>query len=76
MNKMVRFWKQFWASFLLFDILRDREARPTLIYATFILLLGATLYSWLEGWSFLDSIYFVGMCLAALNSLIDIDFFQ
>ena len=50
---------QFWAAFLFLDIFRDPEARPVLIYAGINLLLGATLYSWLEGWSLLDSLYFV-----------------
>ena len=58
---------QFWASFLLLDIFRDPEARPILIYATVNLLLGATLYSWLEGWSFLDSIYFVVITLCTIG---------
>ena len=58
---------QWGTSFLFLDILRDPEARPTLIYATVNLLLGATLYSWLEGWSFLDSLYFVVITLCTIG---------
>lgn len=57
----------FWARFLLLDLLLDPEARPTYIYAISSLLVGAALYSWLEGWSFLDSTYFVVITLCTIG---------
>ncbi len=43
---------------LFLDLLLDRHARPIFIYVAFFILTAA-LYHWLEGWSWLDSIYFV-----------------
>jgi hypothetical protein len=37
----------------------DRQARPIFIYVVVTTFLCAYLYSWLEGWSLLDSVYFV-----------------
>ena len=45
--------------FLLIDLLIDRQARPILIYVGVTLVAGAVIYRWLEGWSWLDSLYFV-----------------
>ncbi len=44
---------------LFLDLLLDRHARPIFIYVAFFILITAALYHWLEGWSWLDSIYFV-----------------
>ncbi len=44
---------------LFLDLLLDRHARPIFIYVAFFILFTAALYHWLEGWSWLDSIYFV-----------------
>jgi voltage-gated potassium channel len=41
------------------DVFFNRQTRPTLIYASIVIALGAVLYRWLEGWSWLDSVYFV-----------------
>ncbi|MDD1753231.1 MAG: potassium channel family protein [Methanotrichaceae archaeon] len=49
------------------DLLFDPEARPIFIYALANLLIGATLYSWLEGWSFLDSMYFMVVTLCTIG---------
>ena len=44
---------------LFLDLLRDSRARPIFIYiALFVAICGA-LFHWLEGWSWLDSFYFV-----------------
>lgn len=57
----------FLARFLLLDLLLDPEARPIFIYAIANILFGAILYSWLEGWSYLDSIYFVVITLCTIG---------
>jgi hypothetical protein len=57
----------FLAKFLLLDLLLDKEARPVFIYAIANLLIGAVLYSWLEGWSYLDSVYFVVITLCTIG---------
>lgn len=59
----------FLAKFLLLDLLLDKEARPVFIYAIANLLIGAVLYSWLEGWSYLDSVYFVVITLCTIGAL-------
>ena len=41
------------------DVFFNRQTRPILIYTAIALTLGAALYHWLEGWSWLDSFYFV-----------------
>ena len=44
---------------LFLDLLLDRHARPIFIYVAFFIFVTAALYHWLEGWNWLDSIYFV-----------------
>jgi hypothetical protein len=44
---------------LFLDLLLDRHARPIFIYVTFFIFITSALYHWLEGWSWLDSVYFV-----------------
>ena len=44
---------------LFVDLLLDRHARPIFIYVVFFIFITAVLYHWLEGWSWLDSFYFV-----------------
>src|SRR5512137_2602662 len=61
------FLSRYWSRFLLLDLLFDSEARPIFIYALANLLIGATLYSWLEGWSFLDSMYFMVVTLCTIG---------
>lgn len=45
--------------FLLIDLLLDKRARPVFIYVASTILVGAIVYHYLEGWSWLDSLYFV-----------------
>ena len=52
---------------LFLDIFFDRQTRPVLIYAAAIIGLGAALYHWLEGWGWLDSIYFVVITLTTIG---------
>jgi len=45
-------------SLFLWDVLTDRDSRPALYWALFTLLFGTLVYHWLEGWSYLDALYF------------------
>jgi hypothetical protein len=57
----------FLSRMLFLDIFFDRRTRPILIYAAVIIILGAALYHWLEGWGWLDSIYFVVITLTTIG---------
>lgn len=52
---------------LLLDVLRDKGSRPVFYWAGGMLLLGTLAYHWLEGWSFLDSLYFCVISLATIG---------
>lgn len=52
---------------LLIDVLRDPESRPFLIWAGSMLLIGVFVYRWLEGWSFIDALYFCVIKLATVG---------
>ena len=49
------------------DVFFDRRTRPIFIYAIIIIGVGAALYHWLEGWSWLDSVYFVVVTLTTIG---------
>ena len=51
----------------LLDVLRDRESRSVLGWAGGTLLLGTLVYHWLEGWSYLDALYFCVISLATIG---------
>lgn len=51
----------------LIDVLRDRDSRPVLAWALVTLLLGTLVYHWIEGWSYLDSLYFSVISLATIG---------
>ena len=53
--------------FLLLDLYHDPMARPIFIYAAGHVMFGAFLYHWLEGRSWLDSLYFVIVTLATIG---------
>jgi hypothetical protein len=52
---------------MLLDILRDRESRPVFYWAAGALLMGTLVYHWLEGWSYLDALYFCVVSLATVG---------
>lgn len=51
----------------LLDVLQDKESRPLLMWAGAMLLVGVVVYRWLEGWSFLDALYFCVITLATIG---------
>lgn len=52
---------------LFLDLFFDRRTRPIFIYAVIIIGIGAALYHWLEGWNWLDSVYFVVVTLTTIG---------
>ena len=54
-------------SLFLLDVLRDRGSRSVLTWALSTLLLGTLVYHWLEGWTYLDSLYFCVISLATIG---------
>lgn len=49
------------------SFLKDKDYRNLLITTTLILLLGATVYHYLEGWTWVDSIYFSVVTLTTIG---------
>lgn len=52
---------------LMLDILVDPRTRPFFVYMVVNVIVGAWLYHWLEGWSWLDSFYFVVITLTTIG---------
>lgn len=52
---------------LFLDLLFNRKTRPVFIYALILVGVGAILYNWLEGWGWLDSVYFVVITLTTIG---------
>ena len=51
----------------LLDLLGDRDSRPVLTWSLMTLLLGTLVYHWLEGWNYLDALYFSVISLATIG---------
>ena len=51
----------------LVDVLRDKESRPVFYWVVGMLLAGVLVYHWLEGWSYLDALYFCVVSLATVG---------
>ena len=54
-------------STLFLDVFFDPRTRPIFIYATVVIGIGTVVYHWLEGWSMLDSLYFVVVTLTTIG---------
>ena len=54
-------------SLFLLDLLGDRASRPIFMWAGAVLLAGTLAYHWLEGWSYLDALYFCVITLATVG---------
>jgi voltage-gated potassium channel Kch len=51
----------------LIDVLRDPDSRPIIAWAGVTLIMGTFVYHWLEGWSYLDALYFSVISLATVG---------
>ena len=51
----------------LLDVISDKESRPMLLWALVTLLMGVLVYHRLEGWSYLDALYFCVISLATIG---------
>jgi voltage-gated potassium channel len=54
-------------SLFLLDVLRDRDSAPVLTWALMTLLMGTLVYHWLEGWTYMDALYFSVISLATIG---------
>jgi len=52
---------------LFLDVLFDRRTRRIFLYGFLMITVGAVLYHWLEGWSWIDSFYFVVVTLTTIG---------
>jgi hypothetical protein len=52
---------------LFLDVLFDKSTRPIFIYAISMVFVGSALFHYLEGWDWLDSLYFVVITLTTIG---------
>ena len=52
---------------LFLDILLDKRTRRIFLYAFLMIFVGGAVYHWLEGWSWIDSFYFVVVTLTTIG---------
>lgn len=52
---------------LLLDVVSDKESRPAFFWAIGTLAIGTFLFHWIEGWNYLDSLYFCVISLATVG---------
>jgi|GEM_PF-5792231 hypothetical protein len=62
-----RFVKEGFARFLFLDLIADKQSRPVFAYVGAIVAIGTVVYHWLEGWNWLDSLYFVVITLSTIG---------
>jgi hypothetical protein len=65
-KREIKTYRPFQSLFML-DVLRDRDSRPILLWAVGTLLFGTLAYHWLEGWSYLDALYFCVISSATIG---------
>ncbi len=58
---------RFWGRLFFIDLWRNATARPVLFYAFFMVVLGTLLFHWLEGWDYLDSLYFIVITITTIG---------
>jgi voltage-gated potassium channel len=51
----------------LFDVMQDKDSRPIFLWAGGVLLGGMLIFHFLEGWSYLDSLYFCVISAATIG---------
>ena len=52
---------------LFIDLMLDRTTRRIFVYTVFMILVGAVIYHYLEGWDWPDSFYFVVITLTTIG---------
>jgi hypothetical protein len=52
---------------LFLDVLFNKRTRSLFVYAVFMIVIGTALYHWLEGWGWLDALYFVVITLTTIG---------
>ena len=58
---------RFFSRLFFLDLWRNPQARPVLFFALIIISSGTFIFHWLEGWDYLDSLYFVIITLTTIG---------